>query len=358
MKDSRTKSRSLVCLLPGLGDALVAAPVMRALMDAAPAVDALTMLPAVTEYARALGVFQNVVEIPLLKAGIRDLLRLGAMRGNYDQVVVPFPAARWQYAGVGAALGPRQLIMHDYGGASRLIACTVPHTLVSLEGGHRVAENMRLTAAIGVRQDDVSYLVPDDWKAKRIVGLLGVHPGSMVYKGNEARRWSIDNFAAVIRTNQHKGRAIRLFIGPQERGMAERLLTQVGPELEVIEKGLSAAARSLSECEVFVGNDAGMAHLAAGLGVKTVAIFGMTDPERAKPVGAFTVQSDVCHPCHDEGQRDFSCALNIGYRCLNELAATDVQIVLERAFQSESSEGAIKSQGSFRLYGKLNGQPV
>ncbi len=41
----------------------------------------------------------------------------------------------------------------------------------------------------------------------------------------------------------------------------------------------------LSCAGYFVGNDSGITHLAAGLGTKTIAIFGPTNPNMCGPVG-------------------------------------------------------------------------
>jgi ADP-heptose:LPS heptosyltransferase len=52
----------------------------------------------------------------------------------------------------------------------------------------------------------------------------------------------------------------------------------------------------------FIGNDAGITHLAAFLGLPCVAIFGPADPERWTPVGRSTavVRAPVdCEPCFE-----------------------------------------------------------
>ena len=41
----------------------------------------------------------------------------------------------------------------------------------------------------------------------------------------------------------------------------------------------------LARCRAFVGNDSGVSHLAAALGVPTVALFGPTRPEHWAPRG-------------------------------------------------------------------------
>jgi len=48
---------------------------------------------------------------------------------------------------------------------------------------------------------------------------------------------------------------------------------------------LTQALELLSCADAFLGNDSGITHLAAALGVKTLAIFGPTNPDIYRPVG-------------------------------------------------------------------------
>lgn len=354
LRRKNTDLPSLICLLPGLGDALTASPIIRAAFAEREDVDALTMLPAVSEYCRGLGLFRNVIELPLLSRAGSALSLLAPLRRRYGTVVVPFPATRWQYAAVAAAIRPQRLVMHDYGRISKVIASTTAATLVKLRGGHRIAENARLADAITPYLDHkLEYIVPNEWQSERVAGVLGIHPGTMKYKGNESRRWPIENFIGLVKLNRAKGRQVRVFVGPQERDLVTAIADAVDNDVEFIDAPLKAAARAVSQCEVFVGNDAGMAHVAAGLGVKTITLFGMTDPLRAAPCGkTIVVKSDDCSPCHDEGSPDFRCTLNIGFRCLTSLSYWEAQKAIERAFEGDVSILEVQRSGPFRLYGQ------
>jgi ADP-heptose:LPS heptosyltransferase len=112
--------------------------------------------------------------------------------------------------------------MHEYGGSTRLIARTAPSVRVALRGGHRLAENLRLARAIGLPagSDDLEYWIPDSWRRNRIAGTLGIHPGSMAWKGNESKRWPYDRFAALARRYVASGRSVRFFLGPHEESAA------------------------------------------------------------------------------------------------------------------------------------------
>lgn len=95
----RLNPTALFCLLPGLGDALVASVAMRRLHDAGWQIEVLAMLEPVASYARDLLGADHVTYAPLLQSvaqSIRPILSL--RRHAFDAVYVPFPATRWQYA--------------------------------------------------------------------------------------------------------------------------------------------------------------------------------------------------------------------------------------------------------------------
>ena len=71
----------------------------------------------------------------------------------------------------------------------------------------------------------------------------------------------------------------------------------------------------LGACDALLTNDTGTMHLAAFLGVPTVAIFGSTDPDRTSPLGDFhrILRHRVpCSPCFlRECPIDFPCMTGI-----------------------------------------------
>ncbi len=349
--------RVLLCLLPGLGDALTASTIVRRLRAAGYEIDVLTMLRPVAEYAAALEGVRRVENLPLLSDVARSLWPLLQLRHRrYDLCILPFPATRWQYAAVARFIGAKRTVSHRYGGLSSLILSAPAVIQVDLAGGHRLWENDRLADACALpRGSDWSYEVPASWRRRPIEGILGVHPGTMVYKGNEARRWPFEAFVELIRLQLTKtGRRVRVFFGPSEADDERALREECQHDrLEIVSLPLDEAARMLSECEVFVGNDAGFSHLSAALGVKTLVLFGMTNPVRAAPAGpAVALRPSQCPPCHDEGLRGFPCALGIGYRCLNEdLPVSLVASEVERLFNVSPPSQCLAETSDYQLYG-------
>jgi heptosyltransferase-2 len=72
----------------------------------------------------------------------------------------------------------------------------------------------------------------------------------------------------------------------------------------------------LSELSLFLSNDSGPMHLAAALGVPTLAVFGPTDPGETGPLGSrarFVRQPVECSPClYRDCPIDHRCMDRIG----------------------------------------------
>jgi ADP-heptose:LPS heptosyltransferase len=353
---------ALVLLLPGLGDALASGPILRGLRRDGCTFDALTWQAPVTEYLRGLDAARDVMELPLRPTALQIALHLTALRRRrYERCILPFPATRWQYAVVARGAGARRLYMHEYGGASSAIASTTRSIRIPLRGGHRIAENLRLARALELSHgdDDLSYWLPNAWRSARIPGTLGVHPGSMAYKGNEAKRWPYERFVALAKAQASAGRSVRFFLGPHEEREAMRAEQDFSGSngISIIREPLAQAARRLAECEVFVGNDAGFSHLASGLGVKTLALYGMTSEVRGIPVGSgVALRPSLCPACHDEGSHGFECVRRLDYRCIVlDIDVAMVHAEIDRLFATPSIEQQLSLEGPFRLYGRAFG---
>ena len=128
--------------------------------------------------------------------------------------------------------------------------------------------------------------------------VLALAPGS----GAREKNWPAEFFAAVAkRWERNLGGRVLIMLGPVEAERSE--LEYFGNCGEVVQnEGLGRVAALLSRCDLYLGNDSGITHLAAALGVNTVALFGPTDPAQWVPCGrrvAVISQNVDCSPCTD-----------------------------------------------------------
>jgi ADP-heptose:LPS heptosyltransferase len=124
----------------------------------------------------------------------------------------------------------------------------------------------RFLASYGLREED---------------RLLAIHPGS----GSPAKNWDPKNFATVAERVSEWAK-ILLISGPAQDGVEEvrEAMSKARP-LVADNLSLPHLAAVLKASTAYLGNDSGITHLAASLGLPTVAIFGRTNPEVWGPSG-------------------------------------------------------------------------
>lgn len=103
---------------------------------------------------------------------------------------------------------------------------------------------------------------------------IAIHPGS----GGAHKNWPIDRFIAVAETLKN----VVWIIGEADEAVAEQLPEEAGVWRDL---SLPALGSHLAGCRFFLGNDSGIAHLAAAVGTPTMTLFGPSAPESWAPRG-------------------------------------------------------------------------
>jgi ADP-heptose:LPS heptosyltransferase len=178
-------------------------------------------------------------------------------------------------------------------------------------------------------------------------GIIALHPGA----GSRKKAWPPYRFAALARALASEANKILLIQGPadEEAVAAVRAHLRDIPYLHVHNVPIDRLVPLLSCFSLFIGNDSGISHLAAALGVPTLAIFGPTDPLVWAPRGtrALWLQGKAaCAPCTREQQQ--TCEQQ---RCLAAIGVADVMTFLTEkkmlthamAFQQEKARTIEKS---------------
>ena len=110
---------------------------------------------------------------------------------------------------------------------------------------------------------------------------MAIHPGS----GGRRKCWPPSSFTELI---ARLGAPTLLIEGPADAEPCEEIARRLDPALPVARAAnllLPHLAALLAECCLYLGNDSGVSHLAAALGVPTAVIFGPTDPAVWGPLG-------------------------------------------------------------------------
>jgi heptosyltransferase-3 len=116
--------------------------------------------------------------------------------------------------------------------------------------------------------------------------IIAIHPGS----GSSRKCWPVERFAGVIERLWQQRQEVLVVGGPADEErlsyLQQRLVPPARGLLAMLEDApLIEVARQLQWCRCYLGNDSGITHLAAMLGLPTVAVFGPSDPLVWHPVG-------------------------------------------------------------------------
>lgn len=108
-------------------------------------------------------------------------------------------------------------------------------------------------------------------------GVLAIHPGS----GGRHKLWPMEGWRHLLEWAAKNGVPGILISGPaeQERGIGP-LLKSLNPGWQALSNApLLDLAAILNKCAAFAGHDSGVTHLAAAVGIPTLALFGPTDSQ-------------------------------------------------------------------------------
>lgn len=126
-----------------------------------------------------------------------------------------------------------------------------------------------------------------------------VHPAAAF----ETKRWATEKFARVVEDLAVRGLATVALAGPNEAHIIEAL--KAGSSTDVValtDLSLPEVTALASRARLFVGNDSGIAHIAAAVATPAVVIFGSSNIAHWKPWA--TAPAEVvfeemeCQPCH------------------------------------------------------------
>jgi lipopolysaccharide heptosyltransferase II len=152
------------------------------------------------------------------------------------------------------------------------------------------------------------------------VPFLVLNPGAAY---GSAKRWPEDRFAGVADALASElDLAVALIGSPSEVPIAQQIRDRMQAAAAVLtgKTSLETLIGVLAESSLMITNDSGPMHIAAALGVPTVAVFGSTDDKVTGPCGPQTriVKHAVeCSPC-------LLRECPIDHRCMNGVSVEDV----------------------------------
>ena len=303
--------RLLVVQLAEIGNMLLTMPALKALRDGLPktCIDVLTpaggaaVLQGTGLYDRLIVFDKHRFDTPrdlLRPANLLYALRLGwSLRmARYDAVMLfHHLATRFgvvKYAALCAAAGaPQRLGLQN--GRGFFLTRAIPDEGFGVRHELDYAlEIARLLVPSAARIPPPLRPDPADLlRGQALLGralqerdpLIALHPGSGAYA--PARRWPVVRYAKLADELIGDGCIIVLVGGTEEHQLRQALLSQMRHGNQVVDLGgrtrLGELLAVLTHCQLFVGNDGGVLHLAATAGTPVVAPYGPTDPRAWGP---------------------------------------------------------------------------
>jgi len=311
--------RLLVIQLADIGDLVLSTPALSALRDAHP--DAHIAVLTTRHAAPILdgtGLANEVITFDKhafdrVSALLRPSNAIAALalawrlrRGRYDTAIVLHHFS----TGLGAlkfrallrASGARVRVGLDNGRAG-FLTDTVPDR--GFGARHQAQYWLDLVGLVGgdtsprpARIAESAFTLPPKTRLR-----VAIHAGSGGY--STARRWEPERFAAVA-DDLHDSHGAEIVLvggrGDDSRSVLEAMRVRA---LDLTgQTTLAELAAALRTCDLFIGADSGVMHIAAAVGVPTVAIFGPSNADAWRPwsptpqTRAIVVRSGVrCSPC-------------------------------------------------------------
>ena len=207
---------------------------------------------------------------------------------------------------------------------------------VTDEGQHQIYEYLRILDIKGDKNNLVPELVvkPEVLRlVKDLVSLSEEKKYAAIIPGaarGDSKRWPDEYFAEVGRYLIKQGMELLLLGSAGERDLCQKVADNCGATaLNLAGKtSLPEFAGILSLCELTICNDSGGMHLAAAVGSKVIAVFGLTDPVKTGPLG------NGCQIVAAEGvevSRDIPRSSEYAAECLRSVKPERVIDAVERA---------------------------
>jgi heptosyltransferase-2 len=235
---------------------------------------------------------------------------------------------------------------------------------------HEAEYSMSIAEAVGATVHNKHLIIPlsdaEREQAQQLVfqdsaentiprPIIAMHPGSGGY--STARRWDPERFAQLADTlYQDIGAQLLLMGGPEEAELHQRITHMMQSEMPVRSlagKGsIKVATAVLELVDLFIGNDAGLMHLAAAVDTPIVAIFGLSNQKAWGPYTgeknskrAIVVSLDLpCMPCFYRGHELGTPAGCATRDCLVSLGVDPVATAARHMLREQARSKAMKTK--------------
>jgi heptosyltransferase-2 len=356
------REKILLIALPGIGDALLATPMVELLRKAKPdaEIHALVMFAATKEMFEHDPYVDHVHFHDFLNNTKSSALAflLGVRGHQFDISISTYPQNRREYNLIALFLGAKRRYGITYRRRSkRNLNWLNTKALLEDDRLHCVEENVRLLSLLGIEHELREETLPrlrlnlseghaefaSRWYREAELDptttfTIGFHAGTARFKNHVNRRWSPEKFAELAKAiTQEMNARVLLFGGPDDRDANEAILRLAGDHItEVRTRSIMESVAVMRSVGMFVSNDSALMHIAGALELPTVGIFGPTNETYVHPwkTRYEIVQTGIdCRPCFVYSPKPLTCyRLDPAehYLCMRAIEVADVLAAIKR----------------------------
>jgi heptosyltransferase-3 len=228
---------------------------------------------------------------------------------------------------------------------SRLYNHAAPHpvALWGRENLHSVEQQLTLLGWTGVPVSDLPptrLTVTKEADAKidarlHAMGLDRARPLALIHPAAafDTKQWATENFARVAESLHARGFAPVAIVAQHEAQVAVALQGKSSaPVIAFTDLSLPEVTALAARARIFVGNDSGIAHIAAAVGCPSVVIFGSSNVTHWHPwtlaPSAIVREELPCQPCPG-----YTCAEFDAPECIRRVSVASVANAIERVLE-------------------------
>jgi predicted lipopolysaccharide heptosyltransferase III len=169
--------------------------------------------------------------------------------------------------------------------------------------------------------------------------LAVIHPAAAF----ATKQWAADKFGRVAEELAGRGLAVVTITTPNETHIIDEIKRNTSAAvLAMTDLSLPEITALLARARLFVGNDSGIAHMAAAVGTPSVVIFGSSNVAHWKPWAGTGAAAEIvfeemeCQPCHG-----YFCEKFEQPECIKRVPIERVMAAVERMLREARQMNAL-----------------
>jgi predicted lipopolysaccharide heptosyltransferase III len=152
-----------------------------------------------------------------------------------------------------------------------------------------------------------------------------IHPAAAF----ATKQWAVEKFARVVEFLAERGITSVAIAAPNEQALLEELRSETSVKLVTFALSLPEVTALAARSQLFVGNDSGIAHIAAAVGTPSVVVFGSSNIAHWSPWNSgpaeVVFEEMPCQPCHG-----YFCEQFAQPECILRVPVTRVTAAIDR----------------------------